>query len=139
MMTTNGVTGTTSSTDGSNSLEGYSVPKEAQKLLDNGILKNPLIADTLPDGVAEAASTVRFEGSSKPSIPINWRFAESISALKGLEAALINVLLSRKYGLEAQEAVIDTYVSSWLELKCTILMMQRSCPAVLHVHPVEHN
>jgi hypothetical protein len=42
------------------------------------------------------------------SIPINWRLAESISALKGLEAAMINVLLKRKYGLPPQEAVIDT-------------------------------
>jgi hypothetical protein len=42
------------------------------------------------------------------SIPINWRLAEYISALKGLEAAMINVLLKRKYGLPPQEAVIDT-------------------------------
>ncbi|XPS72553.1 hypothetical protein M3J09_004716 [Ascochyta lentis] len=62
----------------------------------------------LPAGIAEAAGKVRFEGTSKPSIPINWRFAESMSALKGLEAAMVNVLLQRKYGLEPQEAVINT-------------------------------
>ncbi|KAJ4365453.1 hypothetical protein N0V95_000388, partial [Ascochyta clinopodiicola] len=86
----------------------YSIPQETQKVFDSGILNNPLIAPTLPDGIAEAAAKVRFEGSNKPSIPINWRFAESIAALKGLEAAMINVLLQRKYGFEAQEAVINT-------------------------------
>ncbi|XPS80122.1 hypothetical protein M3J09_012083 [Ascochyta lentis] len=92
----------------SNSTGSYSVPQEAQKVFENGILNNPLIAPTLPDGIADAAAKVRFEGSDKPSIPINWRFAESIAALKGLEAAMINVLLQRKYGVEAQEAVINT-------------------------------
>jgi hypothetical protein len=41
-------------------------------------------------------------------MPINWRFAESISALKGLEATILNVLLARKYGIEPQEVVINT-------------------------------
>ena len=89
-------------------LESYSVPLETQNLFEHGILNNPLIAPTLPEGISEAASIVRFEGTPHPSIPINWRFAESISALKGLEAALINVLLSQKYGAESQEAVINT-------------------------------
>jgi hypothetical protein len=92
--------------------ENYSVPHETQNLFDHGILNNPLIAPTLPEGITEAASRVRFEGTPHPSIPINWRFAESIAALKGLEAALINVLLSRKYEVEAQEAVINTYVDA---------------------------
>ncbi|KAF1926295.1 CAIB/BAIF family enzyme [Didymella exigua CBS 183.55] len=103
---------TNSVTEGSNgvskSLENYSIPDETQKVFNDGILNNPLVASTLPDGIAEAAAKVRFEGTHKPSIPINWRFAESISALKGLEAAMINVLLSRKYGVSAQEAVINT-------------------------------
>ena len=93
-------------------LKSYSVPRETHNLFEHGILNNPLIAPTLPQGITEAASKVRFEGTPRPSIPINWRFAESISALKGLEAALINVLLSRKYGVEAQEAVINTYVDA---------------------------
>lgn len=102
--------GTRSTNGASKSLENYSVPEETQKVFNDGILNNPLIASKLPAGIAEAAAKVRFEGTSRPSIPINWRFAESISALKGLEAAMINVLLSRKYGLPAQEAVINTYV-----------------------------
>jgi hypothetical protein len=43
---------------------------------------------------------VKFTGSALPSIPINWRFAESISALKGFQEAMLSVLLSRKNGLE---------------------------------------
>ncbi|KNG51911.1 CoA-transferase family iii [Stemphylium lycopersici] len=86
----------------------YSIPHEARSVLDHGILNNSLITSTLPQEIEECAKTIRFKGSDKPSIPINWRFAESISALKGLEAAMINVLLKRKYGLEPQEAIIDT-------------------------------
>lgn len=113
-MAINGVNGHTNGVNGTNgvekSLDDYSIPQETQKLFEEGILNHPLIGPTLPDGIAQAAAKVRFEGSSKPSIPINWRFAESISALKGLEASMINVLLERKYGVEPQEAVINTFV-----------------------------
>ncbi|KAH8728284.1 CoA-transferase family III domain-containing protein [Phaeosphaeriaceae sp. PMI808] len=86
----------------------YCIPEETQNVFQNGILNNPLITPTLPKDITECAKTIRFEGTSRPSIPINWRFAESISALKGLEAAIVNALLKRKYGLEPQEAVINT-------------------------------
>lgn len=113
-MATNGTgkhsNGTNITNGAPKSSETYSIPPEAQKIFNDGILNNPLIASTLPAGIAQAAAKVRFEGTPKPSIPINWRFAESISALKGLEAAMINVLLTRKYGLPAQEAVINTSV-----------------------------
>lgn len=100
---TNGVNGSSST---------YSIPEETQKIFDDGILNNPLIAPTLPKEIQDCAKTIRFEGSDKPSIPINWRYAESISSLKGLEASMINVLLKRKYGVEPQEVVINTCVSS---------------------------
>ncbi|KAH7391124.1 CoA-transferase family III domain-containing protein [Phaeosphaeria sp. MPI-PUGE-AT-0046c] len=92
----------------SEDLKAYSIPKEAQKVFQNGILSNPLIASTLPKDIEDAAKTIRFEGSDQPSVPINWRFAESISALKGVEAAIVNVLLKQKYGVEPQDAVINT-------------------------------
>jgi hypothetical protein len=108
----NGANGSHGDKNGINGTNGtsttYSIPKETQKVFKDGILKNPLIASTLPKDIEESAKTVRFEGTDSPSLPINWRFAESISALKGLEAAMINVLLKRKYGLEPQEAVINT-------------------------------
>jgi hypothetical protein len=98
-MATTGLNGTTNH---------YSIPEQTQKIFNDEILNNPLIAPTLPKGTEQSTSKIRFEGSDKPSIPINWRFAESISALKGLEAALTNVLLREKYGVEAPEAVINT-------------------------------
>jgi hypothetical protein len=95
-------------TNGVNSDKRYSIPEETHKVFRDGILNNQLIASTLPKEIEQCAKTVRFEGTEKPSVPINWRFAESISALKGLEAAMVNVLLKRKYGLEPQDAVINT-------------------------------
>lgn len=86
----------------------YSVPEQTKQLLNKGILENPLIASDLPSGTAEAASKISFTGSDLPSIPINWRFAESISALKACEATLVNVLLKKKYGLEPVSITIDT-------------------------------
>ncbi|RDW62021.1 alpha-methylacyl-CoA racemase-2 [Coleophoma cylindrospora] len=90
------------------SLAPYSVPSEARRLLDEGILSNPLIAKNLPADIKKYAENIRYVGSDAPSIPINWRFAESISSLKGLEASILNVLLKKKYGVEPSEVVIDT-------------------------------
>ena len=90
--------------------ETYSVPKEARKLFDEGILQNPLISKGLPPDAQKYGAKVKFGGSNAPSIPINWRFAESISALKALEATMLNALIVRKYGVEPQEIVINTFV-----------------------------
>jgi hypothetical protein len=98
----------TNSVNGANDVTSYSIPEEAQKVFQDGILNNKLVASTLPKEIEECAKTVRFEGTDVPTLPINWRFAESISALKGLEAAMVNVLLKRKYGMEPQEAIINT-------------------------------
>ncbi|RWA12523.1 hypothetical protein EKO27_g2558 [Xylaria grammica] len=89
------------------SLAEYSVPHEAEKLFKDGILRNPLQKD-LPSGLEALAKHVRFEGSSRPSIPINWRFAESISALKAFEATMLNLLVSRKYNVEPSDITINT-------------------------------
>ncbi|KAK8080765.1 hypothetical protein PG997_008583 [Apiospora hydei] len=87
----------------------YSVPAEAESLFRKGVLGHPLIEKNLPGGAIEASKTIRFEGSDEPSLPINWRFAESIAALKAYEATVINVLLQRKYGVEKPaEVVINT-------------------------------
>ncbi|TVY21169.1 hypothetical protein LARI1_G001481 [Lachnellula arida] len=90
------------------SFDGYSVPDEAAKVFKNGILKNPLIASNLPQDFETYAKSISFHGSASPMIPINWRFAESISALKGLEALFVNALLVKKYNIEPQEIAIDT-------------------------------
>ena len=75
----------------------YSIPREAQAIYKKGILKNPLIARDLPPEVHAFASSIKFVGSPSPSLPVNWRLAESAASLKALEASIINALLKRKY------------------------------------------
>jgi CoA-transferase family III len=99
------------STDQANGVNGtalYSVPDEAQAVLDQSILQNPLIASELPLEAFACRSKIHFVGSAQPSIPINWRFAESAASLKGLEAILIGALLKRKYDVDVGDITIDT-------------------------------
>lgn len=86
----------------------YSVPAEAQKVLDEGIFQNPRLKDLLPKGAPDFASKITFTGNDAPSIPINWRFAESAASLKGLEACVVAELVKRKYGKELSGAKINT-------------------------------
>jgi hypothetical protein len=88
----------------------YSIPHEAEKVLRHGIISNPLMVN-LPSDLPQLAKLVRFEGNATPSIPINWRLAESISALKAFEATMVNCILKRKYGVEPAEVTINTYAS----------------------------
>jgi hypothetical protein len=88
----------------------YSVPKQAQLVFEDGILNNPLIAKNASKDLKQYAARLRFEGSDSPVIPINWRFAESISALKAYEGVLVMALLKQKYGVAVEELVINTYV-----------------------------
>ncbi|KEF59613.1 uncharacterized protein A1O9_04459 [Exophiala aquamarina CBS 119918] len=85
----------------------YSVPEQSTALLRDGILYNKL-HNSLPSECRDLAAYVKFKGTAAPSIPINWRLAESVSSLKGLEAVLINALLGRKYNEAPKEVVIDT-------------------------------
>lgn len=86
---------------------GYSVPEESRALLRDGILNNKLHS-SLPPECKDLAAHVKYEGTATPSLAINWRFAESVSSLKGLEATLINVLLGRKYSEAPKDIVINT-------------------------------
>jgi hypothetical protein len=86
----------------------YSIPRETEKLFREGLLRNPLISKNLPPDIEKYSKSIKFEGSDSPSIPINWRFAEGLSALKALEGTIVNLLLKQKYGLEPQEIVINT-------------------------------
>ena len=92
-------------------IQDYSIPYEALSLLQDGIIRNKSQRN-LPLELAEAAKQVEFEGSDLPSIAINWRFAESIAALKGFEAAMINVLLKKRYNHAYLPVVINTYVNT---------------------------
>lgn len=85
----------------------YSVPKQAELVFRDEILNNPLVAKYLPPDVERIASRVRFTGGDKPTLPVNWRFAESASALNALEAALVGLLVEKKYRVEAPKAEIN--------------------------------
>jgi hypothetical protein len=104
MPTTNGTNGT------SGHHSKYSVPAQTRLVFEDGILNNPLIAKDLPKDAEELGKKIKFNGSEAPSIPINWRFAESVSALKGLEAVMVLALLKKKYTTEVKEVNINMYV-----------------------------
>jgi len=86
----------------------YSVPAEAQKILLDDILNNPRLATSLPKDLQDHAARVQFEGNAKPSFPINWRFAESMSALKAFEASMICLLVEKRYGSPPATVTINT-------------------------------
>lgn len=95
-------------TNGSINGHHYSIPAETKKVFDAAILGNSIVNHDLPPEIEEASSQITFTGSDVPSLPVNWRFAEAVAALKGLEAALVNVLLMRKYGQLPQAVTINT-------------------------------
>ena len=85
----------------------YSVQEETSRIFQNEILNNALIP-SLPPEIGEAGKLVQFTGNDRPSIPINWRFAESVSSMKAFEASMLNVLRARKYGSNFAEVKINT-------------------------------
>ncbi|KAI8297908.1 Succinyl-CoA--L-malate CoA-transferase beta subunit [Colletotrichum sp. SAR11_59] len=93
------------------SLADYSVPQEAKAAFISGILENPLMKD-IPSDLKSLGHHVKFEGTSRPSIPVNWKFAESIAALKAYEATLVNRLIMKKYNAQPAEVTIDTCSAS---------------------------
>ncbi|KAK1238202.1 hypothetical protein MKX08_002781 [Trichoderma sp. CBMAI-0020] len=88
--------------------EAYSVPLAANKVFEDGIISNPLIAKDLPSEVKDKNTKITFTGSASPSLPVNWRLAEAVSSLKALEAALVDTILQRRYGLEPHQITINT-------------------------------
>ncbi|KIX08137.1 uncharacterized protein Z518_02793 [Rhinocladiella mackenziei CBS 650.93] len=103
-----------------NPLGLYSVPEEAGKVFIEGIANNPKLTSLLPEDVFAFASRIKLVGNDSPSIPINWRFAESATALKMLEACMIAKLVEKKYGTKLSGATINTDHAS-LFLMSTLL------------------
>lgn len=85
----------------------YSVPQETNRIFHEGILNNRLVP-SLPKEIQQAGSLVKFSGNDRPSLPINWKFAESAASLKAFEATMLNILRSRKYGVNLAEVEINT-------------------------------
>lgn len=102
----------------------YSVPEASNQVLINGILNNQKVK--APEYVKALASKVHFEGSDSPSIPINWRFAESISALKAYEGLSLAALISQKYETEAPEVTINTDHAQLCLMSPMVVSYQRS-------------
>ncbi|OQV06792.1 hypothetical protein CLAIMM_11316 isoform 2 [Cladophialophora immunda] len=98
----------------------YNVQEETLKVFETEILNNPRIRRFLPEECFNAAFPVTLKGSDVPSVPINWRQAESVSALKMLEAMLINVLVHRKYNLPIQAVTIDTDHATLFIMSCLV-------------------
>lgn len=125
--------------NGMNGHVSYSVPREAERVFQEGILNNEAIAKDLPPEVGETARKIKFTGTDRPSIPINWRFAESAAALKALEASVIGALLKRKYGIEAPNVEINTSAHPLMFsplYSCHALNpRQRPRPTLPHVYP----
>ncbi|KID81083.1 CoA-transferase family III domain protein [Metarhizium guizhouense ARSEF 977] len=87
----------------------YSVPSNAAKVFRDGILSSTLTRKHLLDGpLQKYADAVSFEGPDNPILPVNWRFAESMSALKALEAVYVNAILDKLYGIAPQKVKINT-------------------------------
>ncbi|KAA8573518.1 hypothetical protein EYC84_005103 [Monilinia fructicola] len=86
----------------------YSVPEESKKVFQQGILENSTIIPNLPEDYQDHAKKIKFEGEDSPTMPINWRFAESISSIKALEATVLLSLLKRKYNVEPKVVMINT-------------------------------
>ena len=103
-----------------NGTSPYSVQAEAVKIFYEGILGNDRVRNVLPKDALTPDFPINFTGSPVPSIPINWRQAESVSALTALEATLVNVLLQRKYGLRPQAVTIDTDHATLYIMSCLV-------------------
>lgn len=88
-------------------MPSYSIPRETEVVFQKEILDNPLLSH-LPAELKELSKKVHFEGNDKPSVPINWRFAESVASLKALEATFMNYLLTRKYKVSPVDVTITT-------------------------------
>ncbi|EXJ71438.1 uncharacterized protein A1O5_05246 [Cladophialophora psammophila CBS 110553] len=89
-------------------VSSYSIPAESKRLLTEALLENPKIAKDVPKEAHEFASRITFKGTDLPSIPINWRFAESAASLKAFEACILYALVKRKYNVELTGAEINT-------------------------------
>lgn len=96
----------------------YSVPSNSRRVFEDGILNNPLIRKYLPSEALAFSSKITFSGDNEPSIPVNWRFAESASALKALEACLVAALMKKKSGVDIGGATINTDHAQLFLMSC---------------------
>ncbi|KAI8883479.1 hypothetical protein K501DRAFT_272607 [Backusella circina FSU 941] len=82
-------------------IKRYTSCSRKTSILDNEKLN-------IPSNIKRWADSIKYEGSESPVIPVNWQFAESISALKLYEATVLLELLDKKYGENKQTITINT-------------------------------
>ncbi|KAI1279480.1 CoA-transferase family III domain-containing protein [Xylaria sp. FL0933] len=111
----------------------YSVPVQAEALFWKGILENPLMGH-LPQELRSLGRLVDFDGNSRPLIMFNWRWAESIAALKALEATMLNHLLTRKYGIDPVRITINTDHSSCFIMSTALARVVEEKPAEFYMN-----
>ncbi|CAO3640530.1 unnamed protein product [Cunninghamella echinulata] len=88
-------------------MDKYNLQEECMNLFHSSIINNDKV--TYSSDLKQLASTkLRFEGSQQPGIPINWRFAESISVLKAFEGLSILDLVQKKYNKTIDNITINT-------------------------------
>ncbi|KAH7153188.1 CAIB/BAIF family protein [Dactylonectria macrodidyma] len=88
-------------------MDSYSVQQESQRLLQEHLLDDKQLS--LPSSFSEAAKKIKFVGKdSKPFIPTPCKITESVSALSGLVAAAASAVASDRYGIDFQDAEVDT-------------------------------
>lgn len=100
----------TNDTKSTTAVDAYSIVDETAKVFRKSIFENPLVKQHLLEGLEKYAEPISFTGSPKPVLPVNWRFAESVSSLKALEGTYVNAILDKVYGVSPQKAVINTLV-----------------------------
>lgn len=96
----------------------YAVSSNARQVFEQGILENEQIKRYLPPDSWELSRRITFNGDTEPSIPINWRFAESAAALTALEATLIASLMKRKCNIHFKGATINTDHAQLFLMSC---------------------
>ncbi|KAH7133253.1 CAIB/BAIF family protein [Dactylonectria estremocensis] len=88
-------------------MDSYSVQQESQRFLQERLLDDKQLS--LPRSFSEAAKKIKFVGKdSKPFIPTPCKITESVSALSGLVAAAASAVASDRYGIDFQDAEVDT-------------------------------
>ncbi|KAI9307182.1 putative L-carnitine dehydratase [Cunninghamella echinulata] len=88
-------------------MNNFNLQEECTKLFHSSIINNDKVKYT--SDLKQLASTkLRFEGTQKPGIPINWRYAESISVLKAFEGLSLLDLVEKKYNTTIDHITINT-------------------------------
>ncbi|KAL6411275.1 CoA-transferase family III [Ilyonectria robusta] len=88
-------------------MDSYSVQQESERFLHERVLNDKTLL--LPSSFSEAAKKIKFVGQDpKPFIPTPCKITESVSALSGLVAAAASAVASDRYGIDFQDAEVDT-------------------------------